>query len=321
MSSPLVLFAHQQIWCFLQTFPQSKAFVARLIVTVVLFWLHEKRVGTKGENPGGSQAAVDRIYDLGAVGRFSNGEPGELWTGTKGSMHRAGNKDLCLKQSAERPGELYSGRRQYTMLVIGLTGGIGSGKSTVSKMFQGVGVPVICADDLARKVVEPGSPALEEIREVFGEEVIDREGKLDRAAMARVVFADASRRKKLEAIIHPRVKEEKDRLVEQLEQEGHLIAIVDVPLLLETGWQDSFDMIILVYVPREIQEKRLICRDNISVEEARSRLNAQMCIEEKRDLADRVIDNRGSVDETRKQVGQIFEDLKIMAANKKSARA
>jgi dephospho-CoA kinase len=207
------------------------------------------------------------------------------------------------------------------MLVIGLTGGIGSGKSTVSKMFQDVGVPVICADDLARKVVEPGSPALEEIREVFGEEVIDGEGRLDRAAMARVVFADASLRKKLEAIIHPRVKEEKDKRVEQLERDGHRMVIVDVPLLLESGWRDSFDIIIVVYVPRETQEKRLIYRDSISMEEARSRLNAQMCIEEKRNLADRVIDNSGSVDETRKQVGQIFEDLKIMAANKKSARA
>lgn len=199
------------------------------------------------------------------------------------------------------------------MIVVGLTGGIGSGKSTVSAMLREAGVPVVCADELAKKAVEKGSPALEEIRRTFGEGVIDAEGRLDRVAMAQVVFSDSSRRKTLESIIHPRVEEEKDRIVGQLYQEGHPIVAVDVPLLFESGWESGFDLIIVVYVPREVQEKRLIHRDGISKGEARARLDAQMPIEEKKGRADRVIDNSGSVEETREQVERVLDDIKILA--------
>jgi len=203
------------------------------------------------------------------------------------------------------------------MLVVGLTGGISSGKSTVSKMIEQAGIPVICADELARKVVEPGSPGMEEIRRTFGEGVIDSKGGLDRAAMARVVFADSSLRKTLESIIHPRVEEERDRRIHLLARQGHEIAVVDVPLLFEAGWQDAFDLIVVVYAPREVQETRLIARDGITTEEARARLDAQMSIEHKRDLADRLIDNSESMDETHRQVERILQDLKMMAARKK----
>ncbi len=199
------------------------------------------------------------------------------------------------------------------MLVVGLTGGIASGKSTVSCMFREAGIPVICADDLAHEAVKPGSAALDEIRRTFGDEFVDSAGNLNRAAMARLVFQDKTKRKTLESIIHPRVAEEQGRLLQEFAAQGHNIVIVDVPLLYESGQKDFFDMIVVAYVPPEIQIERLIARDNLSREEARSRLEAQMPIDEKKNLAGRVIDNTGSVEHTRKQVLEIIEELRLLA--------
>jgi dephospho-CoA kinase len=199
------------------------------------------------------------------------------------------------------------------MLVVGLTGGIASGKSTVSRMFREAGIPVICADDLAHEVVKPGSAALDEIRRTFGEEFIDSDGALDRVAMARLVFQDKDKRRALESIIHPRVGEERKKLLQEFAAQGHNIVIVDVPLLYESGWTDSFDMIVVAYVPPDIQIQRLIARDSMSPEEARSRLDAQMPIDEKKALAERVIDNTGSIEHTREQVTDIVKELRDMA--------
>ncbi len=199
------------------------------------------------------------------------------------------------------------------MLVVGLTGGIASGKSTVSRMFAELGIPVICADELARDAVKPGSPALEEIRQTFGKEVLAEDGSLDRAAMARLVFQDKARRKLLESIIHPRVAEEQEKRVRSLEREGHRIAIIDVPLLYESEWEKPFDLIIVVYVPRDVQEQRLVERDEISLEDARARLNAQMPIEQKKKLADRVVDNTRGKAHTLEQVKEILGQLKALA--------
>ena len=199
------------------------------------------------------------------------------------------------------------------MLVVGLTGGIASGKSTVSRMFREAGIPVICADDLAHEVVKPGSAALDEIRRTFGEEFIGLDGALDRAAMARLVFQDNDKRRALESIIHPRVGEEREKLLQEFAAQGHNIVIVDVPLLYESGLADSFDMIVIAYVPAEIQLQRLIARDSMSPEEARARLGAQMAIDEKKALAERVIDNTGSLEHTREQVVEIIEELRDIA--------
>jgi dephospho-CoA kinase len=202
------------------------------------------------------------------------------------------------------------------MLLVGLTGGIASGKSTVSGMFADLGVPVICADELARAAVEPGSAALEEIRRAFGEEVLTEDGGLDRVAMARLVFQNEARRKLLESIIHPRVAEEQQKKLCHLEREGHRMAIIDVPLLYESGWEKGFDLVIVVYAPREIQEKRLMERDGISLDDARARLNAQMPIDEKKKLADRVIDNTLGKAHTLDQVKEILVQLKTLAQSK-----
>ncbi len=199
------------------------------------------------------------------------------------------------------------------MLVVGLTGGIASGKSTVSQMFREAGIPVICADELAHEVVKPGSAALDKIRQTFGDEFIDSEGKLDRAAMARLVFDDKSRRKGLESIIHPRVAEEQRKLIREFAAQGHNMVVVDVPLLYESGLEESFDMILVAYVPPEIQVQRLIARDRVSDKEARSRLDAQLPIDKKKRLAGRIFDNTGPVEHTREQVLGIIKELRALA--------
>jgi dephospho-CoA kinase len=199
------------------------------------------------------------------------------------------------------------------MLVVGLTGGIASGKSTVSLIFREAGIPVICADELAHEVVKPGSAALDEIRRTFGDEFIDSDGNLNRAAMARLVFKDKNKRQDLESIVHPRVAEEQGKLIRQFAVQGHNIVVVDVPLLYESGLEDSFDMILVAYVPPEVQIQRLIARDEVTAKEGRSRLDAQLPIDKKKKLAGRIIDNTGPVEHTREQVLGIIKELCALA--------
>jgi dephospho-CoA kinase len=203
------------------------------------------------------------------------------------------------------------------MLIIGLTGGIGSGKTTVSQMFAAAGIPVICADELARQAVEPGSAALEEIHAAFGPGVIDRDGGLDRARMAELVFQDPGKRAILESIIHPRVEEAKKKRLADLERSGHAKAGVDVPLLYEKRWDKYFDVVVVAYVPPDLQQQRLMKRDNMSWDEARSRINAQMSIDEKKRKADLSVDNTGTIAHTRQQVAAILSELESLAALKK----
>jgi dephospho-CoA kinase len=206
------------------------------------------------------------------------------------------------------------------MLVVGLTGGIASGKSTVSSFLREAGIPVICADELARKAVERGSPGLEQIRRVFGDEVLDEDGNLDRKVVGTIVFDDEAKRKALESIIHPRVAEEEQRILRELEGQGNSIAVVDVPLLYETGWQNHFDLVVVVYVPRNDQEERLMSRDRISREEAVARIGAQMPIQKKKEIADRIVDNTGDLAHTYAQVQRLVEELRTLALTKKETR-
>jgi dephospho-CoA kinase len=202
------------------------------------------------------------------------------------------------------------------MFVIGLTGGIASGKSTVSSFLREAGIPVICADKIAREAVKAGSPSLRKIRALFGDEVIDKEGNLDRKAVGRIVFADETKRKSLESIVHPRVAEETDRILSELEKQGNSIVVVDVPLLYEAGWDRRFDLVIVVYVPRDCQEERLIRRDRITREEAAERISAQIPISKKKELADRIVDNTGEIAHTRSQVQRLAEQLRTLAQQK-----
>ena len=200
------------------------------------------------------------------------------------------------------------------MRVAGLTGGIASGKSTVSAMFRELGVPIIDADLLSREVVEPGQPALAGIAAAFGPSVLLPDGRLDRAALGEVVFNDDDARRRLETIVHPRVLEaERERIAALRAQGRHPWAIVDAALLIEAGTYRRKDAVILVYLDESTQIARLRARDGLSLQEARGRLATQMPLEETRRYADYIIGNGGDLDETRRQVQAVWADLKSRA--------
>jgi dephospho-CoA kinase len=195
------------------------------------------------------------------------------------------------------------------VLLVGLTGGIASGKSTVSKMLTEFGVPVICLDELAHLVTSPGSPAIEEIRALFGDSAIDSQGGMDRAVVGKIVFADKEARSRLERIIHPRVGAEAQARAAAYAASGHRVVFMDVPLLYEVKWERMFDCIVVVYVDPETQEKRLALRDAMEREEATKRIQAQIPIEEKKKRADYVIDNSGTEEDTRRAVTELLRKL------------
>jgi dephospho-CoA kinase len=199
------------------------------------------------------------------------------------------------------------------MFIIGLTGGIASGKSTVLRILEAEGVPVICLDELARAVVRRGAPALDDIRKTFGEEFIGRDGELDRDLMARVIFRDPEKRRVLESIIHPRILQEVASIVRSLAENGHRMVVEDVPLLYEIGFEQWCDVVVVVYVPQDVQETRLIDRDRMARDHARARIQAQMPIEDKKKRADYVIDNSGDPESTRRQVLEILERIRARA--------
>jgi dephospho-CoA kinase len=195
------------------------------------------------------------------------------------------------------------------MHLIGLTGGIATGKSTVAAELSSHGATVIDADALAREVVEPGTPALEEVAARFGPAVIATDGRLDRAGLGSIVFADPSARRDLERITHPRVRDlMQQRIAAALAADADLI-VAEVPLLFETQSEGLYEGVMLVYAPANVQLERLMARDGIDEHAARQRLSAQIPIDEKRARATWVIDNSGSVDMTREQVTKWWDAL------------
>ena len=193
---------------------------------------------------------------------------------------------------------------------VGLTGGIASGKSTVSRMIGELGVPVIDADAIAREAVAPGSAALAAIVEAFGAGVLTGENALNRVRLGEIVFSDPSRRKILEGILHPVIIAEQDRRLDELEAEGNApLAVVDAALMIESGGWKRFDLIVVVDCGESQQISRLRRRSGMDEAEARRRVAAQMPLSEKVKYADRVIDNRGSVADARRQVEALVESL------------
>ncbi len=193
---------------------------------------------------------------------------------------------------------------------IGLTGGIGAGKSTVARIFADFGVPVIDVDALARVVVEPGSRGLTRVAEAFGTEVLRSDGTLDREALGKKIFAAPALRTRLEGILHPLIEQEMNRRIAALEQEGkHAMVLVDIPLLFEAGWESKVDCIVLVYASPEVQLERVRLRDGMPLEEARRRLAAQMPIQNKVARSHYVIRNDGSLEETRTRTMQVYREL------------
>ena len=188
------------------------------------------------------------------------------------------------------------------MRIVGLTGSIASGKSTVSAILREIGAPVIDADAIVHELQRPGTEVTAAIAREFGPGVIRPDGTLDRAALGRIVFADPERRRALEAIVHPAVRAEMLRRIESLRQEGRPAVVLDIPLLYESGWDRFVDEVWVVFVDRDTQKARLMARNGLSPEDAEVRIAAQADLDEKARRADRVIDNRGDLAGTRAQV-------------------
>jgi dephospho-CoA kinase len=188
------------------------------------------------------------------------------------------------------------------MRIIGLTGGIACGKSTISAMLRELGAVIIDADQLARKIVEPDKPAWQEIVAWLGDEILCPDGALDRKKIGEIVFCDPKARERLEKITHPLIKEATSDMLADAERQGYGVAVLDVPLLFETGFDKFADENWVVYVDEATQQARLMERDGLTREQAMARINAQMKLADKVRLADVVIDNSGDVSSTRRQV-------------------
>ena len=195
------------------------------------------------------------------------------------------------------------------MLVVGLTGNIGSGKSSVARMLEARGVPLIDADVLAREVVAPGSPALAEIAARFGASVLAASGALDRAALRQVVFANAAERAALDAIVHPAVKSRRDALLAEHEKRGARVVVCDIPLLFETGLDRDVDVIILVDAPREMRLQRIERDRGLTRAEAIAMADAQEPAEGKRARSDYVIDNDSTLEALHARVDEAWQRL------------
>jgi len=202
------------------------------------------------------------------------------------------------------------------MLKVGLTGGIASGKSTVSEAFARLGAKVLDADKVAREVVLPGQPAWLKLQQAFGPEFFLPDGEVNRSKLRRLVFADPEERGKLNAIVHPEVMREIDFRFEQLTSSAeHAVVLVDIPLLIEVGVAHRFDKVVVVYANESVQVMRLMQRDGLSREEARQGLSVQIDLREKARKADFVIDNSGTPGETQVQVEKVWQELLALAGS------
>jgi dephospho-CoA kinase len=205
----------------------------------------------------------------------------------------------------------YQHTQKSLILLIGLTGGIASGKSTVAHMLEEMGSHVIDFDMLARRVVEPGRPAWKKIVDYFGRDILQGSGEIDRKRLSRIIFGNSEKRKRLEGFTHPFIVEEFTGHVDEISSsDPDAIINAVVPMLFEAGMQALFHKVVVVYIPREEQIKRLIERDGISEGDAVNILNAQMHIDEKIRQADFIINNENSIEETKMQVHDLWNTLR-----------
>ena len=197
------------------------------------------------------------------------------------------------------------------LILAGLTGGIASGKSTVAAMLAAAGARIVDADQIARQVVQRGQPAYDDIIRQFGPAIQMPDGQIDRQALGAIVFSDKAAQQTLNDIVHPRVHE-------VIQAHIHTLArihpddpvILDVPLLIESGWHEFLPVVILVYVPEAVQQARLMQRDRMGAADAMARIRAQMPIDAKRAYADYIIDNTGTLEATRRQVLNVFGKIR-----------
>ncbi|WP_280769881.1 dephospho-CoA kinase [Salipaludibacillus daqingensis] len=195
-------------------------------------------------------------------------------------------------------------------MIIGLTGGIATGKSTVSAMLKKEGIPIIDADIVAREVVELGSNAYHQIVDHFGLSILKQDGTINREKLGNIVFEKKHERNILNNIVHPAVREEMSRQAHFYKNEGHQLIVMDIPLLVENDLFHMVDEVVLVYVPESIQLKRLRARNDYTEQEAKQRMDSQLSIEKKKQYASYIIDNSGTVIETKQQVVELINKLK-----------
>jgi dephospho-CoA kinase len=193
--------------------------------------------------------------------------------------------------------------------VLGLTGGIGSGKSTVARLIAGLGVPVLDADQLSREVVEPGQPAHAEVVKQWPQ-VVDGEGRIDRKRLGAIVFADPAARARLEAIMHPRILALSEARFAELAAKGHGLAFYEATLLVETGRYKDFDGLVVVTASPETQLERVLARGGLTSEQAQARIGAQLPLLAKVRVADHLIDNDGPLADTQAQVERLIAGLR-----------
>lgn len=192
-------------------------------------------------------------------------------------------------------------------IVIGLTGGIASGKSTVAAMLRDFHIPIIDADIIAREVVEPGKEAYKGIVAAFGQEILQTNGEIDRQKLGSIIFHNEDKRLLLNRIVHPAIRMEMNRQKEIYIEQGEKAIVLDIPLLFESKLTSLVHKVLLVYVDEEVQLRRLMQRNHLTEEEARARVASQMPLRQKITLADEVINNNGTIEHTKTQLVSIFE--------------
>ena len=208
------------------------------------------------------------------------------------------------------------------MLIVGLTGGVASGKTTVSEVLREEGATLIDADQIGRELVQPQTPAWQEVVRAFGNEILDRDGSIHRQKLASLIFSNPRQRSLLNRILHPRIKEEIGRRLKGIrETDPQAIVVIDSPLLIETGRHRDMDKVIVVVCTEAQQIERLKRRNQLSEEQARAMLSSQMSLEEKTTVADYVIGNEGSLEETRQKARNVFKELKRIALQLKGHKA
>ena len=196
------------------------------------------------------------------------------------------------------------------MKIVGLTGGISSGKSTVSSYLKQLKIPVIDADEVARKVVEPNTQGAKEIRKAFGSDVFEEDGSLNRQKLGALIFSNAENRQKLDELLQPLIKIMILDEIEAYRQKGENMIVLDLPLLFEKQYEELCEEIIVVYIPRKLQLERLMKRNQYTKQEALSRIDSQLSIEEKRKRATVLLDNQGTIQQLYQQVEQWLVETK-----------
>lgn len=196
------------------------------------------------------------------------------------------------------------------MLRIGLTGGIGSGKTTVADLLRSHGLPIIDADLIARDIVKPGQPALAELAQAFGHDILNEDGSLNRSLLATRAFVDAEHTELLNSITHPRIQAETARRFAVAEAAGEKAVVYDMPLLVDNGLHEAMDLVVVVDVDAETRVARLVAWRGLTEEDARRRLHAQISDEERLAAADVVIDNNGNLESLDRQVADLIERIR-----------